>query len=266
MKVRMLEVAKAVLPRQVRERLTEAIDPLDNRFFGLIFSLLHTKYKTEGLIFDYPKKVVHLGYRSRFLWDLYERAERFLVKKYVNSEDSVLEVGACLGVVSCVTNRKIGNSSRHVVIEANPYLIPWLVSNKLRNKCNFVIEWCSVGTSVKSNFLLGRSITTGSCDETTRGDVDVVTRSLSELHAKHGAFDVLIMDIEGGEWSFLMDFHGELGRYRLLIIEFHDKLLGERKTNECKQVLEDSGFVLVESLVGNDVYMRRGAKKHCIAT
>ena len=44
-----------------------------------------------------------------------------------------------MGVVACVTNRLLKNRTAHVVVEANPLVIPQLELNRTLNRCQFEI-------------------------------------------------------------------------------------------------------------------------------
>ncbi len=106
-----------------------------------------------------------LGWRGVCFWrDQYEIDERRLIKQFVRPEDSVIELGACLGVVSCVTNRLLQNPSRHLVVEANPYLISWLAQNRSLNGSEFIIEHCAVGNPPVATFYIHPTgVMDGSC-------------------------------------------------------------------------------------------------------
>jgi hypothetical protein len=54
----------------------------------------------------------------------FERFERKAVLQHVNPEYPVVELGACIGVVACITNGILKNPVLHVVVEANPHVSP----------------------------------------------------------------------------------------------------------------------------------------------
>ncbi len=74
----------------------------------------------------------------------WEDSEIQLCKKYLKSTDTILELGACIGVVSCVTNKMLDNPENHVVVEANPETSKVLALNKEKNESQFEIENCLV--------------------------------------------------------------------------------------------------------------------------
>jgi len=52
---------------------------------------------------------------------------------------AVLELGGCLGVLSCTINKRLGDPTKHVVLEANPALIPYLRGNREINRAAFIV-------------------------------------------------------------------------------------------------------------------------------
>ena len=52
-----------------------------------------------------------------FILEKYEQNEKYLVEKYIEENDKVLELGGCLGVISLVINKKLLNKNHHLVLE-----------------------------------------------------------------------------------------------------------------------------------------------------
>ncbi|HSU56468.1 MAG TPA: hypothetical protein VLT36_20585, partial [Candidatus Dormibacteraeota bacterium] len=121
---------------------------------GIVFDMKGSRFQADGCIFTIPKDVTTRSYRSCFLSNTYERHERELIRRWVRPEDQVLELGACLGIVSCVTNKLLTDKSRHVVVEANPFCIPTLYRNRALNQAGFLVEHCAVGTPPETTFYL----------------------------------------------------------------------------------------------------------------
>jgi hypothetical protein len=97
---------------------------------GGYFDLWCKRYRTEGLSFEIPREQTTRAMRGRFAFDTYELPERELIRKYLPSNARVLELGGGIGVVSCLTNSLLRDKHAHVVVEANPLLIPFLESNR----------------------------------------------------------------------------------------------------------------------------------------
>jgi len=215
-----------------------------NPLSGLLFTLAGSEYETQGCRFTFPRDRVGIRFRSEFFHDMYEDNERALVGKYLRPDDRVLEFGAGIGVLACVTNRQLGRGkTAHVVVEANPYLIPYLYENRARNGAKFKIEHCAVGADQDVTLYLGRDISRSSAHETSQTGVSVIANSLATLDAKDGPFDVLISDVQGSEIHVFSSPSVIPKTLRLVIVEWHPGIVGEEAIAQCKRVLEDCGFV-----------------------
>ena len=87
----------------------------------------------------------------------YEKSERTLVNKYLKANDIVLEMGACVGVVSLTINNQLKDKTKQVSIEPNPEMHKYLLENKLNNNGEFNIETCIVSEQKEVDFFIGGS-------------------------------------------------------------------------------------------------------------
>src|SRR5271170_2149969 len=128
MKKEIRKIARRFLPDSIRKPLGAIAGKFDQaiiqRIKGLIFDLGGGKFKTDGCTFIIPKDQTSLAYRSSFLSGHYEVDDLAVVRAFIRPDDCVLELGACMGIVSCVTNKMLKDKTRHVVVEANPFCIP----------------------------------------------------------------------------------------------------------------------------------------------
>ena len=195
----------------------------------------------------------------------YERFERHAVLQYVSPELPVVELGACIGVVACVTNGILNNPEAHVVVEANPQVIPILQRNRDGNNCKFEILHAAIAYGRSSVEFAPASDFCGSSlrrDDNRSHDnalVVVAATALSTIVAQRD-FDqfTLICDIEGHEYELVTLDAETLRRVDTLILETHARLIGEAKNNELMQKLGELGFRIIDqdSYV---VVMRRNA-------
>src|SRR6266705_4550319 len=150
--------ARKYLPGVIRKPLGAMAGRFNQRFIqplgGLIFDLKGGRFHADGCVFSIPKDATTRAFRACFLTDKYEREERELIQKWLRQDDSVIELGACLGIVSCVTNKLLADKSRHVVVEGNPFCIPALHRNRELNQCGFLVENCAVSTRRDATFYL----------------------------------------------------------------------------------------------------------------
>ena len=214
---------------------------------GLYFTHVAKTYKVAGLELHVPFALTDLEFRGRFITGEYETEERRHLRTYLRPDATVLELGACLGVVSCLTNRLLDRPERHVVVEANPTLIPWIERNRDHNDCRFEIEQCLVTDRPAADFYLHELIVGGSATRATGKKISVPGKTIDRLEREHGlAFDTLVMDIEGGEYHLLRDYRDRLRRFRQIFMEIHpfSGILTAAQATECETALRAAGFAL----------------------
>ena len=106
--------------------------------------------RLDGCKFSIAKDPVPANVVDLLLLDRYEEPERKALKKFLDPELPVVELGACIGVVSCLTNRRLHKPNKHVVVEANPALLPLLEQNRDRNDCQFKIVHAAVSHGART--------------------------------------------------------------------------------------------------------------------
>lgn len=247
MKQQIRRVARSFLPDSIRKPLGSLAGKFDEavvqRVQGLIFDLSGGKFKADGCTFIIPKDQTSLAYRSCFLSGSYEPEERDLVRAFLRPNDTVLELGGCLGIVSCVTNKILTDKARHVVVEGNPFCIPALHRNRNLNQCGFLIENCAVSNLPEVTFYLHPVyIVGGTTDRKTNLPVRVPGRSLNELATRYGPFTALIMDIEGAELEAFDVSREILKNFRLVIVELHEWAIGADGVERCRKILTEAGL------------------------
>jgi FkbM family methyltransferase len=221
---------------------------------GLYFDLFQRCYRTEGMSFIVPREQTTLSLRGKFAVDSYELTERSLVKRHLPRAATVLELGGCIGVLSCVINRRLDHPSAHVVVEANPKLIPVLERNRDSNGARFRIENGAISRRSSAKIAISRDM-----DSSTIGPfgLPVATMTLEQLEAKHGVvFDAIVMDIEGGETAFIDENIEKLRRIEFLMVEFHPAALGDATITRLRSVLRDAGLRKVDDMLATEVYAR----------
>jgi FkbM family methyltransferase len=231
---------------------------------GMLFDLLERSYRVSGMQFEIPKGLTTRSFRARFLWDQYEIAERYLVDRYVQENDRILDLGGCLGVVSCLANRKLGDPRKHVVVEANPALIPWLTLNRDKNGCGFAIRQGVLSRSSDGTFFIHRDIVDGSAELPGERRISVPVMTVEQIESKYGLhFNAIIMDIEGGEVAFLQENPGLLSQAELVIVEFHGAEIGADASERGRAILRNLGFTNVETVGNTDAWIRNVHVRRC---
>ena len=228
---------KGVLPKRT-----------NSAFFGLLFDVFQGDFKIGALNFEIPRGLTQRSFRSRFFFKVYEKEEIALAKRYLKPEMAVLELGGCLGVVSCVID-KVCSEGTHVVVEANPNLVPILARNRARNNCEFAIEHCLVSRTSNGTFFLHDLIVGGSATRGTGSSVRVPVLTVDDLQEKHGVtFNALMCDIEGGELEFLSQNADFVRNLDVAILEIHRDILSREQVTAVEQCLRNGGLTLVERI------------------
>jgi len=215
--------------------------------------------RLDGCKFTIAEDQVPPNVIDLLLSNLYEEPERAAVKAFVNPELPVVELGACIGVVSCITNRRLRNPEAQVVVEANPALLPILKGNRDRNACHFKIVNAAVSYGRETiKFKVDNNILASSVHNGDNAGVVVSTTTLERLLNEHGfKHATLSCDIEGAELQLVKHELKTLSeRISTIIMELHDRLVGEEETRQMLETLERAGFKIV-SREGDVVVLQR---------
>ena len=215
---------------------------------GAYLSLFKKKAVLDGATFHIPFDKTDIQFRGRFALDTYEKDERRFLKSHLDRDATVLELGACLGVVACITNKLLDNKNKHVVVEANPEMIEWIERNRAENNGGFQVEHCMVTNQKENEFYIHDLIVGGSAMRKTPKKVTVPGKTIEELEKDHRLkFDTLIMDIEGGEVQFIEENKEKLKQFRKIFMEVHtfDNILTEEQVQEAENTLKEIGFELL---------------------
>lgn len=222
----------------------EIFQPVLHWLGGLLFDLYAQPYRAEGLVFAIPHELTTRRFRGRFPLDLYESEERKMIRQLPPPADAqVLELGGCIGVVSCLTNRHLARKEAHVVLEPNPQLTPWIELNRARNNAGFKVIQALASKSSNGSFYLHDLIVGGSAHRATGTSITVPVVTVEQIEAATGLrFDAIVMDIEGGELDFLTENPALLARLRWVCAELHPQIIGTEAVARCRELLRAAGL------------------------
>ena len=214
------------------------------RFVGMPTGIV----RLDGCKFSIDRAFVPANVVDLLLEDHYEEPERVALKKFLDPNLPVIELGACIGVVSCLTNRLLRQPKNHVVVEANPELLPLLRQNRQRNDCRFEIVHAAVSYGAETiTFNINHNILASSLEGEGQQEMVVSTVTLERLLNDHG-FEraTLICDIEGAELQLFENEIETIGkRISMIIMELHERMVGEDPTSRMLASLKNAGFELV---------------------
>ncbi|OHX66920.1 FkbM family methyltransferase [Flammeovirga pacifica] len=219
--------------------------PIKQFVAGYIFDFIQKEYKANGNSYIIPKDLTTRFFRGAFTLGWYEKQERMYIPQYLPKEAKVLELGGCIGVVSCVINKTLTDPKQHITVEANPYLIEHLNRNKEKNNCQFEVVNKIVSPEKSITFHINKSIVESSANKKTGTTVEVEGITPHQIQEKYNiTFDTLIMDIEGGELHILSQFKEFIGGLKRVYFEIHpfSNILTQEQADECERILVELGF------------------------
>ena len=229
------------------------------RFVGMPTDIV----RLDGCKFSIARDRVPANVVDLLLSDLYEEPERKALKKFLDPALPVVELGACIGVVSCLTNRRLRQPEKHVVVEANPALLPLIEQNRARNDCHFEIVHAAVAHGAETiTFKVDDNILASSLNGGEGQGVKVTTTTLARILEERG-FEraTLICDIEGAELQLVEHELKTLSeRVVTIIMELHDRIVGEEPTQRMLSTLEGAGFKTA-SHDGDVVVLQKGVNR-----
>lgn len=215
---------------------------------GLYFTYFKKIFIQNGIKIHVPLELTDYKFRGRFVLGTYEKEEATNLTRFLKPGDCILELGACLGYVSCLANKMLKDSQNHVVLEANPSLIHYIAKNREVNGCGFHIENSIVSKQKSNTFYIHDLIVGGSQKRKTPHKIEVRGVSIPQLEKKYKlSFNVLVMDIEGGELEFLRNHKDDLRGIERVFMEVHPfaGILTLKEAEECEEILRSLMFTMV---------------------
>lgn len=213
----------------------------------------------NGIKLFVPDRYYHKNLTDRFVKKRYESEEDKLCN-YFNKNDTVLELGTCLGYI---TNKLSQKCNQVISIEANPELRESLVMMKTENQLDNVILLNTYISNEKKEieFQTYDNIVAGSGDREDLtinnvcgwGDslkIYTMTSTLLTEIPNITSVNSMMIDIEGGELDFIINHKDFLqSQIQKLVIELHGHLMKDRQFDgKCIQHLLSYGFVLRKKL------------------
>lgn len=187
----------------------------------------------------------------------YEREEFSLVRKHLNPEDRVLEVGAGIGVISTLCASICGSSSV-ISYEANPALERVIRRNYEINAVTPNLKMKALAHEAgEITFYFHHNFYSSSLMPRENGVAATVQcDAINEVITNHQC-TALIMDVEGAEIDLLPV--ADLTGVSKIIVELHPHIVGDMATVTLLQHMETRGFMQLEKAGPVVVLMRKNS-------
>lgn len=226
---------------------------------------------TRGLRIDTEHPAITPEMKAAIYWGLYESAEQRFIRRYLRTDLDVIELGASIGLLSCVMAQNGDPSRRVICVEANPQLQETLRRNLWLNvpeRDVTVVAKAISYSGTRARFVSGGDNTVGQVDPSAvrgeGGGVLVPTTTLSELLVAEGVDAcALVCDIEGMEADLIAHDAAGLARCRQIVIELHDRGDGAATIEQLCSALQNAhGFTLRHRYGPVCVFDRSTASRH----
>jgi len=193
----------------------------------------------------------------------YEQIELKLIKCHVSPSDTLMEIGAGIGLVSSYCARIIG-SEKVYAYEANPELERHIHDTYKLNSVSPTLQIALVGEQTgEQTFYITKEFWSSSIIQPTAKEtaiaIKIPVKSFNqEVRRLNPTF--LIIDIEGGEYELLK--YADFYNVQKIVIELHNIMLGHEKSEFVKSKLAEAGFQIIEefSNSGDEVLF---VQKYC---
>jgi FkbM family methyltransferase len=164
--------------------------------------------------------------------------------RYLDPTLPVIELGCGIGVIACLTNRRLRDPAAHLCVDGNVQALALAVENGVRNGCRFSTLHAALAYDTQT-------VSFGSDENVLYGGIGtpyptstVPAVTLADLIGRTGfQACTLICDIEGAE-SEMLEREGHVIRahVRHLMMELHPSRYGEAGVRRIRDGLAGLGF------------------------
>ncbi|WP_419798411.1 MAG: FkbM family methyltransferase [Terasakiella sp.] len=211
-----------------------------NKF--LLKHKLKTVAELPGAKLDVSNPTISDNIRGYIARGKYEAEERELIFATLTPQDTVLEIGAGMGYVSCVCAGILKDKDRLYSYEANPKLIEIIEHNRKINGVDFHVRNALLGAfDGKADFYIpddfwGASLSPIADAQRVEIEVHNIKKAMDEIQPTY-----LIMDIEGAEVNVLPSM--DLSSVQTICLEVHPFNTGMEAVRKMFSYLLNEGFM-----------------------
>lgn len=177
----------------------------------------------------------------------HELAEQIVLYRHIEPNDQVLEFGPNVGRSSIIINSRLKNKDKHVVVEADPTVVPKLRENRDANGQRFRI----FPGAISDTPLYRRGWKTGP-DKNLGEEVNTLTLSSFLQKYSDVRFNTIVADCENCLIPLLKKNDSFLKNIRKVIIEHDFETV--RDLDYFMQKMRQNGLVKVEEFLKSDTH------------
>jgi len=212
---------------------------VDDCHFNKILEFLLMDFTTSGTTQNVHKHITD-EYDNIINTAVFEAEEQSLVKKYIESKDVVLELGARYGSVSCIINSKLSCKTNQVSVEPDNRVWDALERNKATNGCEFNIVKGFISSKKLGLTELNDSYGYGTTS-VEQPESLIPSFTLEEIKKKYNLeFNVLVADCEGFLETFFDENPDSYKKMRLII--FEADYPHKCNYDKVRKLLQEDGF------------------------
>lgn len=204
--------------------------------------------------------------QERVCLETWEVDEQKCCRENIKPDDCVLELGGRYGVVSYTIQQILSDKKKHVVVEPDTFVHPYLERNRDDNKCEYHILKGIVSADDAycfgfgaGKFTLGPDVLKINNEHMFRqriGDFSVVKGfTWDNIEESFGMkFNVIIADMEGSFPGFIKDNVDKLEQINTIIYEQDG--IPPNQYQDTENLLISKGFSLVNMVGGQRIFKR----------
>lgn len=191
----------------------------------------------------------------------YEKGTIHFMKTQLKSGDTFLDIGANIGLMTCIASQLVGATGKVIAVEANPNTVDILRYNRTLNACDNV-EILPIGVSDfsgKAMIYENWSVNRGGASLINQSDqpgVEIDIEKLDDLYDENTALHIVKIDVEGKEPEVIRGAINWFSKQRpIFIIE-----VSEQREKE-KGATPEAVYRIIESLGSYSFFKQKGTKE-----
>jgi FkbM family methyltransferase len=212
----------------------------------VIGTILPSKILTINGIVHVPDNTIP-EIKSKIFLGTYEYAEIKLLKKYIRKNNSVIELGGSIGVVTKHIQNNIDKENIIIAVEANPKLLEFIQKNTSDSSeyAKVFIENAAICNAETVHFDAS-DLDTRNNKINKKGELLINGTSVTKILEKYSLQSCsIIIDIEGEEHNLFQYDASAFKNINDIFIEVHGEI---DKINKTLQRIEFLGFKKIEQI------------------